>query len=218
MSGKIIERKRLLDVAKREFENEPVLFVSGLEYVLNGILTEREINVLGFDLRTRQLTFDTAGLRNTQKQAIIYTRRLIAAFAFDNIIPEEIENKVNAAFAYDKSGRAAHFAATHSEGRERLHWDLRSVISRGRSSGIYVPLGRSYDAHVACVYGLLDALDARGMITSNPEYAPKKWDRQRIEEEIDRISGRAGEMLQGLDVRNREISGLYFRAMAKIKP
>ncbi len=218
MPSRVIERKRLLDITKREIESEPVLFESGLEYVLNGILNDNDINVLDFDLRTRQLTFNTSRGEGIQKQAVIYTRRLIAAFAFDNILPEEIENKVNAAFAYDKSGRAAHFAATHSDGKERLYWDLRSLISRSRSSKIYVLLGRSYDAHVACVYGLLDALDARGRIISNPEYAPEKWGRQRIEEEIDRISGRANEMLQGLTVRNKEISGLYWKAMAKIRP
>ena len=216
MSGRFIERNRLLGIARSEFEKEPVLFVRGLEYVINGILNTREIDVIIFDMKTRHLAANLLIKKKTPEQAIIYTRRIIAAFAFNGILPEERANKINAGFAYDKTGRSAHFAAVHSDEIEKLPWYLRSLISRGRSSELYASLNRFYDAHVACVYGLADAIESRRLMELNPEGYPKKWDRNRLEEEIKEISKRAGDMIPRCKAISEEIRQLYENSISQI--
>jgi len=216
MISSFIERNRLLEITRSEFEKEPVLFVRGLEYVINGILDCRDIDIKGFDMRTRQIAFNFPRGKGIPEQAIIYTRRVVAAFAFDGILPEERANKINAGFAYDKAGRSAHFAAVNSDGTERLPWYLRSLISRGRSSKLYVALNRTYDAHVSSVYGLADAIESRGIMESNPGFYPEKWDRDRLEEEIREIAKRAGDMIPGCRNISEEIRQLYGNIMLSI--
>ncbi len=211
-----IGRHRFLEIVRGEFENEPILFVDGIEHIINGILNTSEIDVFRFDLTTRQMASDLPKIKKVPEQSIIYTRRIIAALAFNGMLPEERKDKVNAAFAYDKSGRSAHFAAVQSDGKEKLFWHLRSVISKGRSSGLYAILNRSYDAHVSCVYGLVDAIGARGIMKSNPEYAPRKWNMGRLEEETREITKRAGDMILRCRNISKEIRQLYGKVMAQI--